>query len=59
MQPPPSGSPEPEDVDSSSAEAGRRECQRKARLEVLEYLLEGQPPITEEERAAVQAESEG
>jgi hypothetical protein len=59
MQPPASGSSKPDDVDPSSAEVSKCERQRKARLEVLEYLLEGQPPITEEERAAVQAESEG
>ena len=30
-------------------EADNAERQRKARLELLEYMLEGQPPITEEE----------
>lgn len=59
MRPAASGSPKPEDVDSSFAEASRRERQRKARLALLEYLLEGQPPITEEERAAVDHEWEG
>ncbi len=34
----------------------KQEGQRKARLALLEHLLEGQPPITEEELAAVRDE---
>ncbi len=34
----------------------KQEGQRKARLALLDHLLEGQPPITEEERAAVRDE---
>lgn len=40
----------------AALQARKRESQQKARREVLEYLLEGQPPITEEERAAVRNE---
>jgi hypothetical protein len=40
----------------AALQARKQEGQQKARLEVLEYLLEGQPPITEEERAAVRDE---
>jgi len=40
----------------AALQARKQESQQKARLEVLEYLLEGQPPITEEERAAVRDE---
>lgn len=40
----------------AAMQARKQEGQQKARLEVLEYLLEGQPPITEEERAAVRDE---
>jgi Trp operon repressor len=34
----------------------KQERQQKARLDLLEHLLEGQPPITDEERAAVRDE---
>jgi Trp operon repressor len=34
----------------------KQESQRKARLDLLEHLLEGQPPITDDERAAVRDE---
>lgn len=37
-------------------QARKQERQQKARLELLEYLLEGQPPLTEEELAAVRDE---
>ena len=40
----------------AAMQARKQEGQQKARLEVLEYLLEGQPPITDEERAAVRDE---
>ena len=40
----------------AAMETRTKERQRKARLALLERLLEGQPPITEEERAAVQNE---
>ena len=40
----------------AAIETRKRERQRKARLALLEHLLEGQPPITEEELAAVQDE---
>lgn len=39
------------------AEAGAR--QREARLSLLEHLLEGQPPITEDELEAVNQEMNG
>jgi hypothetical protein len=35
-------------------ETRKQERQKQARLALLEHLLEGQPPITDEERAAVQ-----
>jgi hypothetical protein len=34
----------------------KQESQRKARLDLLEHLLEGQPPITDDGRAAVRDE---
>lgn len=37
-------------------QARKQERQQKARLELLEYLLEGEPPLTEEELAAVRDE---
>jgi hypothetical protein len=37
----------------AAIETRKREGQKKARLALLEHLLEGQPQITEEERAAV------
>ena len=40
----------------AAIETRKREGQKKARLALLESLLEGQPPITEEERAAVRDE---
>ncbi len=40
----------------AAIETRKREGQKKARLALLEHLLEGQPPITEEERAAVRDE---
>jgi hypothetical protein len=43
----------------AAIQARKQEGQQKARLEVLEYLLEGQPPITEDELAAVRQEWQG
>jgi hypothetical protein len=43
----------------AAMQARKQESQQKARLEVLEYLLEGQPPITEDELAAVRQEWQG
>lgn len=43
----------------AALQARKQESQQKARLEVLEYLLEGQPPITEDELAAVRQEWQG
>ena len=40
----------------SSIEIRKREGRKAARLALLEHLLEGEPPITEEELAAVQDE---
>jgi hypothetical protein len=40
----------------AALETRKREGQKKARLALLEHLLEGQPPITEEELAAVHDE---
>jgi hypothetical protein len=40
----------------AAIETRKKDGQRKARLALLEHLLEGQPPITEEERAAVRDE---
>lgn len=40
----------------AAMETRKREGQKKARLALLEHLLEGQPPITEEELAAVHDE---
>lgn len=37
-------------------ETRKKERQKQARLALLEHLLEGQPPITEEELAAVEEE---
>lgn len=37
----------------------KQESQQKARLALLEHLLEGQPPITEAELAAVRQEWQG
>jgi hypothetical protein len=39
-------------------EARRAKDQRQARLELLEYMLEGQPPITEEEIEQARRECE-
>jgi hypothetical protein len=39
-------------------EADRTEQQHKARLELLDYMLEGQPPITEEEIEQARRECE-
>ena len=44
-------------LDAMNAE--RSEEQRKARLELLEYMLEGQPPISEAEIEAARRECEG
>jgi len=49
------GHPNPQDTEQSSV----TERQRKARLSLLEHLLEGQPPITDEEREAVLEEMNG
>lgn len=40
----------------AAIETRKREGQKKARLALLEHLLEGQPPITDEELAAVRDE---
>jgi len=40
----------------NTIEARKKDRQKQARLALLEHLLEGQPPITEEELAAVQDE---
>jgi hypothetical protein len=40
----------------AAMETRKREGQKKARLALLEHLLEGQWPITEEELAAVHEE---
>jgi hypothetical protein len=40
----------------AAIETRKKEGQKTARLALLEHLLEGQPPITEEERAAVRDE---
>jgi hypothetical protein len=40
----------------SAIETRKKDRQKQARLAVLEHLLEGQPPITEEELAAVHDE---
>jgi hypothetical protein len=37
-------------------ETRKQEAQKKARLALLEHLLEGQPPLTEAELAAVRDE---
>jgi hypothetical protein len=55
MAAPPSSHPKPQDSEQSAAQVRRRE----ARLRLLEHLLEGQPPITDEEREAVLAEMNG
>ena len=55
MAPPPASHPKPQDSEQSS----REERQREARLSLLEHLLEGQPPITDEEREAVLEEMNG
>lgn len=43
----------------AAIENRKKEGQKQARLALLEYLLEGQPPITEEELAAVRDEWRG
>ena len=43
----------------AAIETRKKEGQKKARLALLEHLLEGQPPITEEELAAVRDEWQG
>ena len=40
----------------AAMQARKQEGRRKARRALLEYLLEGQPPITEDEIAAVRDE---
>jgi hypothetical protein len=40
----------------AAIETRKREGQQKARLALLEHLLEGQPPLTEAELAAVRNE---
>src|SRR5687767_10428501 len=40
----------------AAIQARKQEGQKQARLALLEHLLEGQPPITEEELAAVRDE---
>ena len=55
MAAPPAGYPKPQDSEQSSAQARRRE----ARVSLLEHLLEGQPPISDEEREAALEEMNG
>jgi hypothetical protein len=55
MAAPPAGHSKPQDSEQSSAQERRRE----ARLSLLEHLLEGQLPITDEEREAVLEEMNG
>jgi hypothetical protein len=40
----------------AAIQARKQQGQQQARLALLEHLLEGQPPITDEERAAVRDE---
>ncbi|HWA76579.1 MAG TPA: hypothetical protein VG937_29795 [Polyangiaceae bacterium] len=40
----------------NAMEVRKKDRQKQARVALLEHLLEGQPPITEEELAAVQDE---
>jgi hypothetical protein len=40
----------------AAIEARKQEGQQKAGLALLEHLLEGQPPLTDDERAAVRDE---
>ena len=40
----------------AALEARKQDRQQKAGLALLEHLLEGQPPLTEDERAAVRDE---
>ncbi len=40
----------------AAIQARKQEGQQKARLSLLEHLLQGQPPLTEDERAAVRDE---
>jgi hypothetical protein len=42
----------------AAMEADRAEAQHRARLDVLDYLLEGQPPITEDEIEQARRECE-
>ena len=51
----PPGHPKPQDSEESSAKERRRE----ARLRLLEHLLEGQPPITDDELEEVTQEMNG
>jgi len=43
----------------AALEARKQQGQKQARLALLEHLLEGQPPITEDELAAVRDEWQG
>jgi hypothetical protein len=42
-----------------SLESRRTEDQREARLKLLEYMLEGQPPLTEDEIEQARRECQG
>jgi hypothetical protein len=55
MAAPPAAQPKPLDCEQSA----RKERQREARLSLLEHLVEGQPPITEDELEAVSQEMNG
>jgi hypothetical protein len=55
MAAPPTGHPKPRDSEYASL----KERQREARVELLEHLLEGQRPITEDEIEAVSQEMNG
>jgi hypothetical protein len=55
MAAPPPGHPKPQDSEQSV----RKERQREARLSLLEHLLEGQPPITDDELEEVTQEMNG
>jgi len=43
----------------AALQARKQQGQKQARLALLEHLLEGQPPITEDELAAVRDEWQG
>jgi hypothetical protein len=55
MRAPPAGHPKTQDSEQSSG----RERRLEARLSLLEHLLEGEPPITEDELEAANQEMNG